>query len=221
MEEKMRALQDNKTWDVVDIPDEAHLVGSEWVYTIKYRPDGIIERHKARLVAKGFNQKYGIDYLETFAAVVKLNTIRILLFVVVIKEWCLFQFDVKNDFLNGDLEEEVYMLLPRWYETKGKYYKLKKALYGLKQFPRAWFGRFRDVMKKSGYSQRNGDHTLFVKRSGTLVAIIFVYVDDMIITGDDCEEIDRLKKILVVEFELKDLGKLRYFLGIELARSKE
>ena len=124
-------------------------------------------RDKARLVAKGYTQTYEVDYPETFALVAKMNTVRILLSLAAHYNWQLLQYDVKNAFLHGDLDEEIYMNIPPGFEenTGNKVCKLKKALYGLKQSPRAWFGRFAKVMKESGYKQNQGDHTLFIKHS--------------------------------------------------------
>ena len=128
-------------------------------------------------------------------------------------------------FLNGDLEEEVFTSLSPGFEGKlgpNKVCKLKKSLYGLKQSPRAWFERFGSVVKRCGYYQSQADHNMFYKhnRQGK-VAILIVYVDDIVLTGDDNEELERLKKRLAAEFEIKDLGMLKYFLGMEFARSKE
>ena len=194
------------------------------MFTVKHKVDGTIERYKARLVAKGFTQTYGVDYQETFAPVAKMNSIRILLSLAANLEWPLHQFDVKNAFLNGDLEEEVYMDIPPGFEdtkTYGKVCRLRKSLYGLKQSPRAWFERFTQAMLRFGFRQSHADHTLFIKHSseGKTTALI-VYVDDIVLTGDDLEEMERLKKKLATEFEIKDLGNLKFFLGIELARSK-
>ncbi len=139
-------------------------------------------------------------------------------------DWPLHQFDVKNAFLHGDLEDEVYMDLPPGYTaTSGDEVvcKLQRALYGLKQSPRAWFGRFSWAMKKYGYTQSNSDHTLFLKHRLGKVTALIIYVDDMIITGDDVVEISKLQKQLATEFEMKRLGGLKYFLGIEVARSKQ
>ncbi|RVW39537.1 Retrovirus-related Pol polyprotein from transposon RE1 [Vitis vinifera] len=171
----------------------------------------------------GFTQTYGIDYLETFAPVAKLNTVRVLLSIATNLDWPLQQLDVKNAFLNGNLEEEVYMDPPPGFDEHfgSKVCKLKKSLYGLKQSPRAWFERFTQFVKNQGYVQAQSDHTMFIKHSNDgKIAILIVYVDDIILTGDHVTEMDRLKKSLALEFEIKDLGSLRYFLGMEVARSK-
>lgn len=169
---------------------------------------------------KGTLKKYGIDYGDTFAPVAKMNTIHILISIAANKDWTLKQFDVKNAFLNGVLEE-VYMEPPPGINCHGKVCKLKKALYGLKQSPRAWFGRFSNFMKKNGYKQSNADHTLFVKQNGKKLTALIVYVDDTVVTGDDPDEMTNLQEVLTKEFELKDLGNLKYFLGIEVARSSQ
>uniref|UniRef100_A0A2N9FA47 Integrase catalytic domain-containing protein n=1 Tax=Fagus sylvatica TaxID=28930 RepID=A0A2N9FA47_FAGSY len=225
MVEEMEALQKNSTWKLVELPKDKKTVGCKWVFTVKHKADGSIERFKARLVAKGYTQTYGIDYQETFAPVAKINTIRVLLSLAANLEWPLQQFDVKNAFLHGDLEEEVYMDFPPGFSTSSesrKVCRLRKSLYGLKQSPRAWFGRFTHSMRKYGYHQSQSDHTLFLKHSneGKVTALI-VYVDDIVVTGNDIMEMGKLKTYLAKEFEIKDLGTLRYFLGIEVARSKE
>jgi hypothetical protein len=223
IQEEMEALNRNRTWDLVPLPAGKKTVGCKWVFSIKHKADGSIERYKARLVAKGYTQTYGIDYHETFSPVAKLNTVRVLLSVAANLDWPLHQFDVKNAFLHGDLKEEVYMDIPPGYmsSSTGIVCRLQRALYGLKQSPRAWFGRFSMAMRKYGFQQSNSDHTLFLKRRQGKITALIIYVDDMIITGDDSEEIYRLEKHLAMEFEMKNLGGLKYFLGIEVARSKQ
>ena len=136
VQEEIQALEKNGTWEISELPEGKRPVGCKWIFTVKHNPDGSINRFKARLVAKGFTQSYGIDYEETFAPVAKLNSIRVLLSVAVNLDWNLHQLDVKNAFLNGELEEEVYMKIPPSMETpenSGKVCKLRKSLYGLKQ----------------------------------------------------------------------------------------
>ncbi|KAA0050819.1 Beta-galactosidase [Cucumis melo var. makuwa] len=222
--EKMKALEKNRTWEICALPKGHKTVGCKWVFSLKYKADGTLDRHKARLVAKGFTQTYGIDYSETFSPVAKLNTVRVLLSVAVNKDWPLYQPDVHNAFLNGDLVEEVYMSPPPGFEAQfgQQVCKLQKSLYGLKQSLRAWFDRFTTFVKSQGYSQGHSDHTLFTKASKTeKIAILIVYVDDIVLTGDDQTEISQLKQRMGDEFEIKDLENLKYFLGMEVARSKE
>ncbi|RVW51536.1 Retrovirus-related Pol polyprotein from transposon TNT 1-94 [Vitis vinifera] len=225
MNEEMKSLQKNETWELVECPLGKKPVGCRWIYTVKYKADGSIERFKARLVAKGYTQTYGTDYIKTFAPVAKINTIRVLLSLVANLDWPLQQFDVKNVFLHGELSEEVYMDLPPGCMVSEKQCqkvcKLKKSLYGLKQSPRAWFGRFTKSMRAFGYRQSNLDHTLFLKKQHGKITALIVYVDDMVVTGNDPEERKALQNYLSREFEMKYLGHLKYFLGIEVSRSSE
>lgn len=162
--EEMRALEKNKTWEFTSLPNNVEPVGCKWVFTIKHKADGTIDRFKARLVAKGYTQTYGIDYQETFAPVAKMNTVRMILSLAEMKDWPLHQMDVKNAFLNGELEEMVYMQLPHGFEGRygeEKVCKLLKSLYGLKQSPRAWFDHFSKAIRGAGYLQGKADHTMF------------------------------------------------------------
>ena len=206
------------------LPAGKKAVSCKWIFTVKQNPEGKVERYKARLVARGYSQTYGIDYDETFAPVAKMNTVRVLVSCAANFGWKLHQLDVKNAFLHGDLKEEVYMEIPPGFgteQTTGKVCRLKKSLYGLKQSPRAWFDRFRRAVWNMGYGQCNGDHTVFYRHTNKKITIVAVYVDDIIITGDDEEEIKRVKGCLSKEFEVKDLGNLKYFLGIEVARTEK
>ena len=153
----------------------------------------------------------------------KIDTIRVLFSVVANKDWPLYQFDMKNAFLHGEIEEDVYLKPPPGFSdeyNQGEGCKLKKALYGLKQSPKAWFGRITTAMKRFGYRQSNSDHTLFLRNNGDQITCLVIYVDDMVITGNNAQKIDKLKSQLFQEVEMKDLGQLKYFLGIEVLRSK-
>ncbi|KAK6791475.1 hypothetical protein RDI58_010556 [Solanum bulbocastanum] len=203
MAEELTALYQTHTWDLVTLPPGKHTIGCRWVYKIKTKSDGSVERYKARLMAKRYSQKYGMDYEETFAPVAKMITIRIIIVVAFVRQWKIFQMDVKNAFLNGDL------------------HRLRKALYGLKQAPRAWFEKFSTVITSLGFSPSNHDSTLFVRCMSAGKILLSLYVDDMVITGDDYGGIESLKRDLAHWFAMKDLGLLRYFLGIEVAQSKK
>uniref|UniRef100_A0A2N9FBM1 Integrase catalytic domain-containing protein n=1 Tax=Fagus sylvatica TaxID=28930 RepID=A0A2N9FBM1_FAGSY len=221
MEEEMHALDLNHTWDLVHKPAGTSIVGCRWVFTVKQNPNGTVDRLKARLVAKGFTQTYGLDYTETFSPVAKLNSIRIIISLAANLDWPLHQLDVKNAFLHGDLNETVYMAQPPGFESKGEYVcHLKKSIYGLKQSPRAWFDKFSKAVVSHGMTRSQADHSVFFKKTKTGIVILVVYVDDIVITGSDKEGIQILINHLSSSFLTKYLGKLRYFLGIEVARSK-
>ena len=150
MQEELDALKVNHTWDVVPCPPSIKPIGCKWVYSIKLHSDGTLARYKARLVALGNRQEYGIDYDETFAPVAKMTTVRTILAIAASRSWPLYQMDVKNAFLHGDLKEEVHMRLPQGYDTtsKNEVARLRRSLYGLKQAPRAWFENFRSTLLK-------------------------------------------------------------------------
>lgn len=218
MDKELLALNQNNTWDVVLLPKGKKAIGCKWVYRIKRKADGSIERYKARLVAKGFTQKYGIDYEETFSPVVKMSTMRCLISLAARNNWNLFQLDINNAFLHGSLNEEVYMRIPEGVSApKGHVCKLKKSLYGLKQASRQWFARLVEELKFQGFTLSKNDYSLFIKKNDSDITILAVYVDD-IITGSNEQTIAELKAHLHHTFSIKDLGHLNYFLGIEVSR---
>jgi Reverse transcriptase (RNA-dependent DNA polymerase) len=189
---------------------------------MKYKSDGTLERYKTRLVAKGYTQTYGIDYKKIFAHVAEINIVRTLMSVTTNYHWSLFQMDVRNAFLQGDLEEEVYMELPPGLpipKESGMVCRLKKAIYGLKQSLRAWYGKLSSALVKVGFNRSEANSFMFTKTSDKGIIIILIYVDDLVITGSDLRGIETLKHHLSLEFDIKDLGNLKYFLGIEIARS--
>lgn len=179
--------------------------------------DGTLERCKARLVAKGFTQQYGIDYDETFSPVIKMSSVRCLIALAASRKWPLFQLDVNNAFLHGDLSEEVYMKIPPGISHKpNQVCRLRKSLYGLKQASRKWFEKLVRELLSLGYTESRNDYSLFIKRSSTSITVVAVYVDDIIVTGDNYSEITDLKNHMHHIFSIKDLGILHYFLGIEV-----
>ncbi|KAM1496471.1 hypothetical protein ACFXTO_031069 [Malus domestica] len=224
MTEEIEALHSQGTWSIVDLPYNKNLVGCKWVFKIKRNFDGTIARYKARLVAKGFNQEHGLDYGETFSPVVKPTTVRLVLALAAHHDWPLHQLDVKNAFLHGFLQEEVYMSQPPGFEDHHhplKVCRLHKSLYGLKQAPRAWNARFTSFLPTLGFHNTYADSSLFVKSSGSSLVILLLYVDDIILTGNDPKLITQVITDLTKEFDLKDLGSLHYFLGIQITRTAE
>ncbi|GJU95664.1 retrovirus-related pol polyprotein from transposon TNT 1-94 [Tanacetum coccineum] len=222
MAEELVALHHTQTWDLVPFPIDKRAIGSHWVYKIKTRFGRSIERYKARLVAKGYGQEYSMDYEETFTPVTKMTTVRTLIAISSSRKWKIFQLDDKNAFLNGDLNEEVFMKPPPGvFHKPGEVCKLRKSLYGLKQAPRAWYEKFATVVTSFGFVSSHHDSALFVNKSSARRILLSLYVDDMIITGDDCVGIESLKLELAHRFPMKDLGLLCYFMGIEVASSPE
>ena len=221
MDEEYNALIRNKTWHLVPPAKGRNIIDCKWVYRVKRKSSGEIDRYKARLVAKGFKQRYGIDYEDTFSPVVKAATIRLVLSVAVSNGWSLRQLDVQNAFLHGVLEEEVYMKQPPGYEVKDKYHyvcKLDKALYGLKQAPRAWYSRLSDKLQKLGFRPSQADTSLLFYKKGKIIIFMLVYVDDIIVASSSQDAVSALLEDLERDFALKDLGDLHYFLGIEVKK---
>jgi histone deacetylase 1/2 len=224
MDTEYEALMNNRTWHLVPAPRDKNIIGSKWVYKVKRRADGTIDRFKARLVAKGYKQRYGLDYEDTFSPVVKAATVRLILSVAVSKGWSLRQLDVQNAFLHGVLEEEVFMRQPPGYEDKQHptyVCKLDKALYGLKQAPRAWYARLCGKLVQLGFTPSKGDTSLFFYHKGETTVFVLVYVDDIIVASSSLTATKALLKDLEADFALKDLGDLHFFLGIEVKRTSD
>ncbi|XP_076893891.1 uncharacterized protein LOC143546021 [Bidens hawaiensis] len=223
MKKEIEALESNETWTLEDLPLGKRSIDSKWVYKVKYKPNGDIERYKARLVAKGFTQMEGIDFHDTFAPVAKLVTVCTLLAVAVKRNWVIHQLDVNNAFLHGDLNEEVYMKVPQGFD-KGKEKKvcrLRKSLYGLKQASRNWYQKFTSALLEMGFRQCKADHSLFIFNTKETFIAALIYVDDVIVVGNDVTKIKETKIFLNKRFSIKDLGPLKYFLGIEVTRTQD
>ena len=221
MHDEIRALEENGTWSLVPLPPGKRALGSQWVYRTKYKSNGDVERLKSRLVVLGNHQEAGIDYNETFAPVAKMTTVRAFLAIAASKNWELHQMDVHNAFLHGDLDEEVYMKLPPGFESSDPSLvcRLRKSLYGLKQAPRCWFAKLVSALKGYGFVQSYSDYSLFTYTRGSIQLNVLVYVDDLILSSNDSAALTTFKAYLSDCFKMKDLGSLKYFLGIEVARS--
>ena len=193
------------------------------MFKVKHASDGTVERFKGRLVAKGYAQKYGSDYFETFSPVVRYTSVRALLAFAVQNDMIIHQMDVVTAFLNGKLSEDIYMQQPEGYVQPGFEHlvcKLKKSLYGLRQAPRCWNKSFHEYMKSIGFEQSTADPCVYI-RVGTTVAIVAVYVDDLILITKTLQEMNELKASLSMRFRMKNMGKLHYCLGISIVHDED
>lgn len=219
--EEIDACEESGTWTVEVLPPGKKALGCKWVFRLKFNAEGKLVRYKARLVVLGNHQTEGEDFNETFAPVAKMITVRAFLQQAASRDWEIHQMDVHNAFLHGDLDEEIYMQFPPGFRTgdKTKVCRLRKSLYGLKQAPRCWYAKLATALKEYGFQQNDFDHSLFTFQKGDMVLVVLVYVDDLIITGSKVSYITEFKSYLSTCFRMKDLGILRYFLGIEIARN--
>ena len=175
MQEELNEFERNKVWQLVPRPKNRSVVGTKWVFRNKTDSDGVVIRNKARLVAKGYSQQEGIDYDETFAHVARLESIRMFLVYAAHKKFKVFQMDVKSAFLNGELDEEVFVEQPPGFvdpRFPNHVYRLDKALYGLKQAPRAWYETLAQFLLESGFTRGTIDKTLFYINNGNDLLLV-------------------------------------------------
>ena len=224
MQEELNQFEYNEVWTLVPRKHEMNIIGTKWVYRNKMDEHGAITRNKARLVAKGYNQEEGIDFGETYAPVARLEAVRLLLAFSSIQGFKLFQMDVKSAFLNGYINEEVFVSQPPGFEDHKNpehVYMLKKALYGLKQAPRQWYERLSEFLLSQGYSRGNSDKTLFLKKKSEDIILVQVYVDDIIFGSTNEEMCEDFVKTMKSEFEMSMLGEMNFFLGLQVKQLKD
>jgi hypothetical protein len=198
MHEELGNFERNEVWELADPSPGCEPIGTKWVWNNKEGEKGEVVRNKSRVVAHGFSQKEGIDYEETIAPIACLEAIRILLTFSVAKGFKLHQMDVKSAFLNGVLEEEVYVRQPPGFESEmypHRLYKLRKVLYGLKQAARDWYGRLRGFLFERGFEMGTVDQTLFLLRQSSDILIVQVYVDDIVFGGSSNSLVQGLQRI--------------------------
>ena len=208
-----------QVWELVPRPDGVNIIGTKWIHKNKTDEKGNVIRNKSRLVGQGYTQIEGVDFDETFAPVARLESIRLLFGMACNLKIKLYQMDVKSAFLNGVLQEEVYVTQPKGFEDPhfpDHVYKLKKALYGLKQAPRAWYDRLTVFLTQVGFQRGGVDKTLFIGENGQDILIIQVYVDDIIFGGTSQSMVDEFVKTMTSEFEMSMVGELSYFLGLQV-----
>ncbi|GJU23853.1 zinc finger, CCHC-type containing protein [Tanacetum coccineum] len=222
IDDEIGSIMENNTWVLSVLPPSCKPLGCKWIFKRKMNVDGIIDKFKARLVIQGFRQKEGIDYFDTYAQVTRITTIILLLALAAIHNIVIHQMDVKTAFLNGDLDEEVYMKQPEGFvmlSNKHKVCKLVKSLYGLKQAPKQWHQKFDEVVSSSGFHLNQYDKCVYSKfDSSSKGVIIWLYVNDMLIFKNDQDQVDKTNKFFSSNFSMKDIGEADVILGIKIKR---
>jgi hypothetical protein len=224
MQTEHDSLMKNHTWgEPIALPPGANLIGCGWVYKTKRGKDGSITKHKARLVARGNRQRYGIDYEETYAPVARYASIRCILAIVAHLDLELHQMDVKSAYLNGELQETIYMRQPEGFVQSGKeslVLKLRKSLYGLKQAGRTWNAKMDATLKSHGFAALDADRCIYIRQQQSTFILLSLYVDDLLIACNRLAELKQFKKQLTREFDMEDLGEASFVLGIEIVRDR-
>ncbi|WKA11227.1 hypothetical protein VitviT2T_028751 [Vitis vinifera] len=218
------SILQNHTWELVDLPPGCKPLSSKWIFKRKMKVDGSIDKYKARLVIKGYRQTEGLDYFDTYSPVTRINSIRMVLAIAALRNLEIHQMDVKTAFLNGDLDEEIYMEQPEGFSAPGqekKVCKLVKSLYGLKQAPKQWHEKFDNVMLSHGFKINECDKCVYVKDTEHGYVIVCLYVDDMLIVGSDDKMITSTKNMLNSRFDMKDMGLADVILGIKIKRTSD
>ncbi|RVX09023.1 Retrovirus-related Pol polyprotein from transposon TNT 1-94 [Vitis vinifera] len=223
MKDEMKSMKDNGVWDLVELPKGVKPIGCKWIFKTKRDSKGNIVRYKARLVAKGFTQKEGIDYKETFSPVSSKDSFRIIMALVAHYDLELHQMDVKTAFLNGNIDETIYMVQPENFESKDSKQlvcRLKRSIYGLKQASRQWYRKFDQVITSFGFKENTVDQCIYLKFSGSKFIILVLYVDDILLASSDVGLLHETKRFLSSKFDMKDLGNASFVLGIQIHRDR-
>ncbi|KRY16471.1 Retrovirus-related Pol polyprotein from transposon TNT 1-94 [Trichinella patagoniensis] len=230
MKREYEALVKNNTWEIVNRPQRQKVITCQWVYNTKFNADGSIKQRKTRLVAKGFLQRPNIDFHERYAPVARLSSIRTILAISANYGLIAHQLDFVSTYLNGEIEEEIYMEIPEKLDEvlkcskmkqnlDGKVCRIRKALYGLKQSGRQWYKKLDEKLSQYGLKATSGDPCVYFERRGRELAIAAIYVDDVIIASNNTARLNELKKALAKSFKMKDMGPIHYCLGIEIKQS--
>jgi hypothetical protein len=215
IETELHSHKLNQTWTVVDYHQGIrNVIGSRWVFAIKHHSDGQVARYKARLVAQGFSQVPGIDFDQTYSPVARYDSLRLIIRLATILQLNIHQMDFDTAYLNSNISEELYLKCPPGFEQPNKVLRLNKALYGLKQSGREWYGTLRNTLISKGFIQMPFDPCVFV---GSI--ILAIYVDDMIIAGRN-PNIQAFKDLISAIYPCKDLGQVKYLLGLEISINK-
>jgi hypothetical protein len=211
---------ENGTWELVKLPPGRKAIGSGWVFKVKHNADGSIERYKARIVAKGYSQRPGLDYVEVFAPTSRAAAIRLIIAIAAIEDLHLHSVDISHAFINGKLDEEIYMEQPQGFVQPGYVCKLLRSLYGLKQASRVWNKELHAALSEMGFTRLQSDHGIYVYKRDDVRIIVPVHVDDLTFASKSQQAIDTCIKELSQHFELRDLGPTKLLLGIEVIRDR-
>ena len=223
MNEEIKSMKDNDVWDLVPLPEGVKPIGYKWIFKTKRDSKGDVERYKAHLIAKGYTQKEGIDYKETFSLVSSKDSFRTIMALVAHFDLELHQIDVKTAFLNGDIDETIYMVQPKNFvsgDTKRMVFKLKKSIYELKQASRQWYYKFHQVIILSGFEMNMVDDCIYHKFNESKHIYLVLYVDDILLATSDIGMLHETKRFLSKKFEMKDLGDASFVLGIYIHRDR-
>jgi hypothetical protein len=223
MTEEYQSVLKNDVWDIVLRPEGKYVVTSKWIYKIKHAVDGSIDKYKVIFVSRGFSQVEGVDYDETFAPVARYTSIHFFIALAASMGWKLHHMDVKTTFLNGEIKEEFYIEHPEGlviHNGKSHVCRLKKALYGLKQAPLAWYKKMHGFLMSLGFSKSDVYPNLYYHIDGNKCLILVLYVDDLFLT-DSKRLVIECKQALNAKFEMKDLGLMHYFLGLEVWQRRD
>ena len=193
---------ENGTWDIVDLPEGKKAIGCGWVFKVKHNSDGSIERFKARIVAKGYSQRPGVDYNESFAPTFRPATLRLILALAAVEDLELRSIDISSAFINGDLDEEIYMKQPEGFHIGGahKVCRLKKSLYGLKQAARQWNKKLHSVLVDLGFKRIESDRSVYIYSNGVVRVIVPIYIDDITLASKDTQALDKYVALLFFFF---------------------
>ncbi|GJW32586.1 retrovirus-related pol polyprotein from transposon TNT 1-94 [Tanacetum coccineum] len=222
MQDEIHEFDRLKVWELVPRPDYVMVIGLKWIYKVMLDEYGNVLKDKARLVAKGYRQEEGIDFEESFAPVARIEAIRIFIANAATKNMIIYQMDVKTAFLNGDLQEEVFVSQPEGFEDQDNpthVYRLKKALYGLKQAPRAWYDTPSKFLLANNFFKGAVDPTLFTRKSGKHILLVQIYVDDIIFASTDHNACNIFSKEMSSKFQMSMMGQMSFFLGLQVSQS--
>ncbi|GKE11511.1 retrovirus-related pol polyprotein from transposon TNT 1-94 [Tanacetum coccineum] len=222
MQDEIHEFDQLEVWELVPRPIYVMVIALKWIYKVKLDEYGDVLKNKARLVAKGYRQEEGIDFEESFAPVARIEAIRIFIANAATKNMIIYQMDVKTAFLNGDLQEEVFVSQPEGFEDQDNpthVYRLKKALYGLKQAPRAWYDTLSKFLLANNFFKGAVDPTLFTRKSGKHILLVQIYVDDIIFASTDHNACHIFSKEMSSKFQMSMMGQMSFFLGLQVSQS--